>query len=374
MQKVAVYNRALENQGGGERVTISLSNALSKYYDIHIINLYNNTFTYTTDFKNKIFFCHQKKARLRKYFFYDIIRTHRYFRNNKIDAVIIVGKYSYPVIPLLGSIGTGTKTIFFEQSTLNYPHDKMGFKEKIFSVVSQWIINMLSTHIITLTKKEMDLYCQRYKKIRNKISFIPNFCVSELENLPYYYNVKSKKIITVGRIEEEKGIKYILQVAKKIFEKHPDWSWDLYGKGTTTYVNKIKEYIIAEKLENNLFLKGPSDSIYSCYPQYSIEVLASKYEGFSLVLLEGKANYLPEVSFDIYSGPSDIIEDGVNGYLVTPYNLDMMAEKIIMLIEHPEIRIKFSKNAKSNMDKFLLNNVISRWNKLLESMLGWNLK
>lgn len=39
MQKVAVYNRALENQGGGERVTISLSNALSKYCDIHIINL-----------------------------------------------------------------------------------------------------------------------------------------------------------------------------------------------------------------------------------------------------------------------------------------------------------------------------------------------
>ncbi len=50
-------------------------------------------------------------------------------------------------------------------------------------------------------------------------------------------------------------------------------------------------------------------------------------------LIEGAANKLPLISFDIETGSDEIIEDGVNGFLVEPKNATMMAEKLKCLLK-----------------------------------------
>ena len=56
-------------------------------------------------------------------------------------------------------------------------------------------------------------------------------------------------------------------------------------------------------------------------------VMTSQMEGLPMVLLEAKSWGLPLVSFDIMTGPSDIIQDGINGYLIEEGNIDEMAER-----------------------------------------------
>lgn len=84
-----------------------------------------------------------------------------------------------------------------------------------------------------------------------------------------------------------------------------------------------------------------------------------------MVLLEAKSWGLPIVSFDIMTGPSDIIRNGENGYLVSPNDVDMLAEKIEMLICSKELRKQFSEQSQVDMEKFNFENIVSQWHNIL---------
>lgn len=58
-------------------------------------------------------------------------------------------------------------------------------------------------------------------------------------------------------------------------------------------------------------------------------------------MLEAKASGLPMVSFDVTTGPREIVEEGMDGYLIPPYDLDKMANRIELLMDSEERRIAF---------------------------------
>lgn len=97
------------------------------------------------------------------------------------------------------------------------------------------------------------------------------------------------------------------------------------------------------------------------YLNANATVLSSLYEGFPNVLIESIALGTPVLAFDCPSGPKEIIENGINGYLVEFKKVGEMAEKIELLIEnsfHPD-RVKITS------DKFLIENVIKHYEKVL---------
>lgn len=93
--------------------------------------------------------------------------------------------------------------------------------------------------------------------------------------------------------------------------------------------------------------------------------MTSRYEGLPMVLLEAKANKLPIISFDIDSGPSDIIRNNLDGYLIEPFDVEEMADKVNFLIESPEKRMIFSANSDVNLDKFSKKNILNKWLNLI---------
>ena len=80
-----------------------------------------------------------------------------------------------------------------------------------------------------------------------------------------------------------------------------------------------------------------------------------------MVLLEGKAYRLPLIAFDIMTGPSDIIDDGVNGYLIPPFDTAQMAARIKGLMEDDELRCRMAENAAIGMDKFSGERILNDW-------------
>ena len=127
-------------------------------------------------------------------------------------------------------------------------------------------------------------------------------------------NNESTKLVTVGRFDYQKGYDYLVQVAMKVLSEKSDWTWEIYGSGNQDEVDKIKELIKENDLQDILFIKGLEKNQDLIYGDKGIYVMTSRYEGLPLVLLEAQQYNLPIVSFCCPTGPSEIVENGVNGF------------------------------------------------------------
>ena len=165
----------------------------------------------------------------------------------------------------------------------------------------------------------------------DKIKVIPN-------PLPFYptevSSLKNKKIISIGRLEYQKGYDILIDVWNIISKKYPDWILEIYGEGTER--EKLQNKINKLGLENSFLLKGVEKNIQSKYLESSIYVMSSRFEGMPMVLLEAMSCGLPIVSFDCPCGPKDMIRNNEDGFLVEFGNIEKMAKKIEELIINGE--------------------------------------
>lgn len=178
--------------------------------------------------------------------------------------------------------------------------------------------------------------------------------------------MESKKIVSVGRLTYQKNFEAAIQVASQILIRYPDWTWDVYGQG------EDMEKLQATAQECGIYAKmhfcGQVSDLYDRYRNYSLMVMTSRYEGFPMALLEGVGNGLPLVSFDIPTGPNEIIEDGVNGYLIEPFNIDRMVERISRLIENNVLRISMSQASFAKVSEFKEEEITPKWIKMFSEI------
>lgn len=347
--------------GGLERVLSIVANELSRYYEISIISLYDLSkdcpYKYNENIKIDIIMNKNKKN-----YVFDFNRcvksVTRNIKSNKYDFLIYLGENLFP-FAYKACKNTSTKCIYWMHNPAwfyNYPLlekrlRKLAIKKSYFTV--------------TLTKESQDELIRKYKinNIINIANPVDDMLVKQI-----IYNENSKKIISVGRISKEKNFLSLVEVAKSVFAFCPDWSWDIYGEGNVRLKKEIVERINAYKLENHVFLKGVCKNIYDLYSGYSFQVMTSLYEGFPMVLIEGMSCGLPLISFDIKTGPKEIIEDGINGFLIDNYDEKKMAEKIVFLISNLEARKKMSKYNEQLRLKYSIHEIGLQWKDFLNSL------
>ena len=114
---------------------------------------------------------------------------------------------------------------------------------------------------------------------------------------------------------------------------------------------------------------GATDNIYKEYQDSAFYVMSSRYEGWGLVLVEAMSCGLPCVSFDCPYGPSDIIRDGEDGFLVENGNIQQLAEKMELLINNKELRERLGVRARLNASRFTSDNIMPQWTKLFETIV-----
>ena len=109
-----------------------------------------------------------------------------------------------------------------------------------------------------------------------------------------------------------------------------------------------------------------SKELNELYNSTSIYVMTSHSESFGLVLLEAMSHGLPCIAFDSATGATEIIEDGVNGYLIKDRNKYEMANRILELISNKDKCIKMGEAARINSEKYLSRNTKQKWVDLFE--------
>lgn len=192
--------------------------------------------------------------------------------------------------------------------------------------------------------------------IPNPISFYPEKAAM----------LQNKQVIMVGRYNDAKGYDYLIPAWKKVNQRHPDWILNVYGSGELH--DEICKWVNERKLSHSVILHEPIDNIQEKYLESSICVLSSRYEGFSLVILEAMSCGVPCVSYDSPYGPRNIICNGEDGLLIDYLNIQALADGICYLIENEKFRKRLGENARSNILRFSKDNVMKCWDMLFNKL------
>lgn len=284
---------------------------------------------------------------------------------NKIEADVVI------------SVGTD------EKNFLPYIHKKSK-KIREFHFGKNYRIqtaNAFNKNFILKIKAYLETYFQEYYlKKYDKVIVLTYEDLKKwkLKNIDVIYNFTSivfeekaeltnKKIISVGRIDPQKGYNLLVEAWKYVIEENSGWSLDIVGDGSDFLY--IKEKIKKLGLEGSINLKGATPNIKEEYLNASMYVMSSKYEGFPLVLLEAATCGLPLVSFKCESGPADIIKDGETGFLVKENDVLELASKISLLAKDDKMRKKFGEvGRKDSKERFNKEKIMHQWINLFEKL------
>ena len=222
--------------------------------------------------------------------------------------------------------------------------------------------------LVILSHAEFNIW-QRY---HNFVRVIPNF-LPQIPSLSTTYSQKA--VLSVGRLSKEKGFFRLLDIwqilaQNKEFEcEFQKWQLIIVGDGVLK--KELESKIKALNLQESVILKPFTKQIEKEYLSASIYAMTSHFEGFPMVLLESASYGLAPISFDIKTGPSDIIADEKSGFLVADNDLQGYADKLMLLMCDENLRQKFGTKAKQLVsEKFGKNAVMKEWQGFFDEMKG----
>lgn len=364
MTNICFLLGGFQSNGGIGRSTAIVANALAQKEDIKV--------TAICYIDKKVDFLYEISPKLTVRYLYEqnismakaLLKNHAVallaaeLKKANADVVVACGALYYP-LALLAARKTGSKCICWEHTNPAVTSDYkfQNYCRKFAVKKADKIIN-LTLSGDAYYKKELKAKPDRLLQLYNP--------VDKAAAVSPEYNCESKKIISVGRLSYPKNFSLLLDVAADVLKKNPGWVWDIFGEGEEREAleAKIKEL----GLEGLVTLKGQVSDLYSRYGEYAFQVMTSRYEGFPMSLIEGAVNRLPLISFDIATGPSEIITDGENGFLVESENKAQMAEKIEELIKNSQLRVSMSQKAYESALRFDINEITERWCELCRNI------
>lgn len=350
-EKIVIINNGLAG-GGIERASISMSNYFASLgYEVTLLALYKTEHFYQLD--NRIVFIEpsftRKKLNKTSYIFKIMAYVRKHIKAIYPNVVLAYGEWTNPFV-------------IMSLTKLNIPvyiTERMSpiLKLSSYHAILQKIFYKKANGIIAQTK-----YAK--KVIENKtgaknISVIPN-PVNVIEKT----ECEPKKIIvTVGRLSKEKGHKYLIEAFAHINDK--TWELSIVGDGSERpFLEQLAEQL---GVKERIIFHGKKKDFSLQLSEAQIFVLPSLSEGFPNALIEAMSFPMACISSNCIAGPSDIIENGINGILVEPADSVELSKVLNMLIEDEELRKKITQNAYKIRQEYNFKKIANQYlNVLLE--------
>ena len=350
--KICFLVSDLSWSGGTIKMTSLLSNALSHRHEVYILSLHQERDFCLFPVKKNV--CHIVLTPTidRLCILTQIKEIHQFITQNQIDCVINVDT-GMSIYGIPAAWGTKAKVITWEHA--NYFNN---WGSRTFPYIRRFAARH-SDAMVVLTAQDKRNYETHIP------SNVPVYAIANpVQRHEIHYDAASRTILSAGALLPIKGYDRAIEVAKRILPIRPAWKWVICGEGPER--EHLEGLIREAGLEKQVFLPGTVRDMEAQYRSAAMVVMTSHMEGLPMVLLEAKSYGLPLVSFDIMTGPRDIIEDGVNGSLIPPDNVGVMAEKLACLMDSDTLRRQMSENAALGMEQFSETEILEEWEKLLE--------
>lgn len=171
-------------------------------------------------------------------------------------------------------------------------------------------------------------------------------------------------LLAVGRLGEEKQFDLLIRAFAALAPRFPDWDLAIIGEGAER--DELAKQAAAAGLQGRVRLPGWVGNVGEWYTRADLYAMTSRYEGFPNALLEALAHGLPAVSLDCATGPAEMIEDGVNGYLVPlGAGTEGLAQRLAPLMADPTLREAFAARAIEVRERFSFERVGVQWDRAL---------
>lgn len=172
--------------------------------------------------------------------------------------------------------------------------------------------------------------------------------------------------ISVGRFDPVKRLPELVRIFSLVLNKVPEATLNIYGYGSDL-VN-IKQAIEDYKVQDSVFVCEYTENVEDVYQSAELMLFSSRSEGFGLVIMEALANGCPVVSYDINYGPADMIENGVNGFLIKDGNVELFAKKTIALLKDRNAIKQMRISAGNSALKYSRNDFMLHWKEIIQDI------
>lgn len=218
--------------------------------------------------------------------------------------------------------------------------------------------------VIVLTETQKEHIKERFGDY-NKLYAIPHAIENDIQPVGISKR-EPQKAIYVSRYSAVKQHDNLVRIFKMVVEAHPNATLHFYGYGPEK--NKIIQLVQELGLEKNIKINDFIENVEDVYNSASLSINTSLSEGFSLFILESIAHGLPVISYDIDYGPNEMIDHGVNGYLVDLNNEGKMAEYIIDLFRNQKKLEVMSEASYKKSKEFTAERVMEKWRIVLSEI------
>ena len=303
--------------------------------------------------------------------FFKIISYHKKYG---VNAILMFHSY-YP-LTCIGLKFSGLKILLYLGGSA---FESVYFREAsvsnrilaYFNILLQEICHRCSVTLIILSEKmSTQLNLQKYaNKVRSAIGRINRDFFNEFRVIKGYK--KRKNLVGyVGNLAKGKGILNLFEGIRIIVNNFGDEAPHFLIIGGGELYSYLKNKLDMYKLSKHVLLAGrmPHKALPKYYNEMKLLILPSYTEGIPSVILEAMACGTPVLATPVGAIP-DVIKDGETGFLLKSNDPKQIADKIIELLNKPELLEKVSKNAYNHVrENFSYEKILESWRKIIREI------
>ncbi|WP_287829122.1 glycosyltransferase family 4 protein [Bacteroides sp.] len=312
--------------GGAQRQLVGLAVLLqSKGYSVEVLVYHDIPFYESYLLKNKVEIF---KITGTKYKISRFLKIYKFIRKCQPDILI-----SYLDVPSIMAcfikiLYNKNKLIVSDRNTTQHLSYLQKIKFFLFKNADYIVPNSRSQELFIKT---------HYPKLSNKVCTITNFVDTSYFKSKYRAQSNLCKIVCVGRVAQQKNIFKFIDAIKLVSEKNFKVQVLWFGSQSEDYFKICQNKIYELGLNHIFYFLKPTKRIVDEYNKADVFCLPSLYEGFPNVVCEAMSCGLPILCSNVCDN-SDLVEDGLNGFLFSPLSSDDISKKIIKYIELSDIQ------------------------------------
>jgi len=205
-----------------------------------------------------------------------------------------------------------------------------------------------SRGLILQTEMAKEIYLRKNRHDNIAVIGNPIRSFGEVKN----GRMREKNILMVGRLIRTKHQDMLIEMFARVC-RH-DWKLLIVGYDhmKQQHMDRLKDLARELRVEKQVVFMGKQDKIEEIYLRSSIFAFTSSSEGFPNVIGEAMSAGLPVVAFDCVAGPSEMIQDGKNGFLSPLFNKEDFQGHLARLMDDPELRIQMGSRARESIQRF----------------------
>lgn len=224
-------------------------------------------------------------------------------------------------------------------------------------------------HMIFLNSDDQQDLIDRYQLSVSKTHILGGIGL-DLTQFPYTEaRTTTIKFLFIGRLLKEKGVFELIEAMRLVKKKYPAAHFTILGAIDHENLGALKQETLDTLIQENLFeYPGHVTNVQDWIIDTSVFILPSYREGVPRSTQEAMAIGRPVITTDV-PGCRETVIDGVNGFLVPKWNVQVLADKMCYFIEHPEqVNIMGRQSYRMAQEKFDVNKV----NQKLFEIMGLN--